>query len=90
MAHAELADRCPGIDVGHSYRRHLDSRSLRQRSLVDPAEAMRQLVEVQVFGNAQGWNQVQFLHHHADAEMLGVLARARLITLAVEQHAARG
>ena len=90
VADTEFADQGPRVESAQAHLLHLFARVALQTAAVDETEALRQIFQVQVFRDRQGGNQIEFLHHHADAQRLGGAARSGLVRLAVEQHRARG
>ncbi|MNQ08132.1 hypothetical protein D3C85_209240 [compost metagenome] len=90
VADAQFAHEGPRIEAAQAHFFHLFTRVAFEARTVDKAETLRQIFQVQVFRDRQGGNQIEFLHHHADAQRLGGAARGGLIGLAVEQHRARG
>ncbi len=61
-----------------------------QALTIDPARAAWQIVQKQVFGNGQGWQQVQLLHDHTHPELFGLGAIGWLVGLPLKLHAAGG
>jgi hypothetical protein len=58
-----------------------------QLPIADESKPARQPLDEDILGDGQVADQVQFLHHHTDAPILGIGAGSRLIRRACQQHA---
>lgn len=88
LADAELFDGEAGVEVGHADAAEDFGGVAAEGGEVDPAGAMGEVIEEDVFGDGEGTDEVQLLHDHVDADGFGVLLGAGGVGLALEAEGA--